>query len=66
LNRFTEIHKKEGDMEKCRVCKKVLSGSEYDEEKTWTICDRCQKELRAIDIRYGNGYEVHMRAKVKE
>jgi len=47
-------------MEKCRVCKKVLSGSE-----AWTICNYCQKEVRAIDIRYGNGYEVHMRAKVK-
>ena len=52
-------------MEKCRVCKKVLSGSEHDEEKAWTICNYCQKEVRAIDIRYGNGYEVHMRAKVK-
>jgi len=33
--------------------------------KAFTVCDRCQKELRAFDIRYGNGYQVHGRARVK-
>ena len=48
-------------MEICWVCKNVLSGSVYDDEKAFTVCDRCSKETRAHDVRHSNGNQVHGR-----